>query len=373
MSSPVPVVIRQHARVVVPDRPLDRRLEPDVAAEVVPIGDVLEVAQDLGLGGVLLRPLPLAFEFGVERVLVVEALDVAARARVAVPVPGATDVIGGLERHRRHAEPAQPVQQIEAGHAGADDDHVDVDLVRCLHSRHGALSHSPRAVLRPDGPRSAGRRIVSRPTTGSPRRMVSRYERAHRQHHRSVHRRHAAVPLFGNARGRHRVAVADLVGRERHVRDAQPVRPVGRPCPGRAARREAVRARHVPVPVRQRPPRRSPARLHRHRRLRPVQADDRPQRVAHDGLRCVRPPGRAVRGRDRPTSPHHDRREHLDVPTSAGPPRPGPRSATKHLDHRSAVLPVDAVDLQPDLRRLVRRRRAARPTGGGTDRRVRGR
>ena len=33
-----------------------------------------------------------------------------------------------------------------------------------------------------------------------------------------------------------------------------------------------------------------------------------------------------------------------------------PRPAPQHLDHRSRVLPVDAVDLQPDLQRLVRPR-----------------
>ena len=37
---------------------------------------------------------------------------------------------------------------------------------------------------------------------------------------------------------------------------------------------QALRARHVPVPERRRPPRRPPARLHRHRRLRPLQAHD---------------------------------------------------------------------------------------------------
>ena len=34
---------------------------------------------------------------------------------------------------------------------------------------------------------------------------------------------------------------------------------------------------------------------------------------------------------------------------------PGPRPAPQRVDHRSRVLPVDAVDLQPGLQRLVRR------------------
>ena len=85
-----------------------------------------------------------------------------------------------------------------------------------------------------------------------------------------------------------------------HVLHAQPGRPAGRPRAGRRARREAVRARHVPLPVGYRPARRPPAGLHRHRRVRPLQAHDRAQRAAHDGLRRVRPARRAVRRRDRP-------------------------------------------------------------------------
>ena len=99
-----------------------------------------------------------------------------------------------------------------------------------------------------------------------------------------------------------------------------------------ADRPEAVRARHVPVPVRRRAARRPPARLHRHRRLRPLQADDRAQRPAHDGLRRLRPARRAVRRRrparthgspPRPTSPSC-------APAAAPRPRPRrpPRVAT---------------------------------------------
>ena len=74
----------------------------------------------------------------------------------------------------------------------------------------------------------------------------------------------------------------------------------------RAGAREAVRAGHVPVPVRRGPARRPPAGLHRHRLLRPVPADGRPQRAARDGLRRVRPARRAVRGADRhPPARHH--------------------------------------------------------------------
>ena len=87
------------------------------------------VAQDLGLRRVALGPVPLLLEVGVERVRVVDALDVAAGARVAVPVPRAADTVGGLVDDGREPEPAQLVQHVQPGEPGADDHRVDgVDL-----------------------------------------------------------------------------------------------------------------------------------------------------------------------------------------------------------------------------------------------------
>ncbi|MEJ7720541.1 MAG: hypothetical protein WKF58_08890 [Ilumatobacteraceae bacterium] len=82
------------------------RVELDVPAEIEPVGDVVGVAQDLGLRGVALAPLPLLLQVVVERVRVVHALDVAAGAGIAVPVPGAADVGGRLER--AHGEALAP-------------------------------------------------------------------------------------------------------------------------------------------------------------------------------------------------------------------------------------------------------------------------
>ncbi len=169
----------------------------------------------------------------------------------------------------------------------------------------------------------------------------------------------------------HRAALAGLVGRAPHVRDAEHRRPAGRRRAGRRARREAVRARHVPVSVGQRTARGAPPRLHRHRRVRPLQAHDRPQRAARDGLRRLRPARRAVRRGDRPAPEDHDRSEHRHLPTPAPPARPGPRSAAQRVDHRSRVLPLDPVDLQPGVQRLVRPRPRSRPPDRRVDRRVR--
>ena len=75
-------------------------LEADVPAQVVAVGDVVEVALDLGLRREVLAPHPLLLELRVEAEGVLEAGDVAAGAGVAVPVPGA--------RPRRRPARARP-------------------------------------------------------------------------------------------------------------------------------------------------------------------------------------------------------------------------------------------------------------------------
>ena len=90
------------------------------------VGDVTEVAEDLGLRRVALRPLPLGLELGIEAVRVVDALDVAARTRVAVPVPGAADVVGALDHLRREPEASQAVEHVQPGEPGTHHDDVDV-------------------------------------------------------------------------------------------------------------------------------------------------------------------------------------------------------------------------------------------------------
>ncbi len=158
------------------------------------------------------------------------------------------------------------------------------------------------------------------------------------------------------------------MGRRRHLLRPEPDRPPGRRLRGDARQAEDLRARHVPLPERRRAARRAPAGLHRHRRVRPLLAHDRSQRAAHHGVRCVRPPCRAVRGADRPAPAHHHRGERRELPASAPPPGPGPRPPPLHLDDRRHLLPLDAVDLPEDLQQLVRRRGEE----GAPDRRARG-
>ena len=109
---------------------MTRVFERDVAPQVVAVGDVVDVAQDLGLGRVLLGPLPLLLELGVERVRVEVALHVAARARVAVPEPGAADAVAGLHDAGLEPELAQQMQLVKPGEACAHDECVDAAGIR---------------------------------------------------------------------------------------------------------------------------------------------------------------------------------------------------------------------------------------------------
>ena len=86
---------------------------------------MIDVAQDLRLRAVALRPLPVLLQIVGERERVLQAVDVAAAAGIAVPVPGAADIIAGLEGADLQAELAQAVDGVEAADAGADDDDVE--------------------------------------------------------------------------------------------------------------------------------------------------------------------------------------------------------------------------------------------------------
>ena len=94
-------------------------------AKIEAVGDMVGIGEDFGLRRVFLRPVPLLVQFLRERERILHALDVAARARIAVPVPGAADAAAGLEHPRRKAEPAQPMQHVHPGKARADHDGVE--------------------------------------------------------------------------------------------------------------------------------------------------------------------------------------------------------------------------------------------------------
>jgi hypothetical protein len=112
--------------VLVEDRIGDAGAECDVRPQVESVGDVVQVAKDLRLGGVLLAPVPLLLKLLVKGIRVVHAFDIASRAGVAVPVPDSADTVRGLEHPDGQAGTAQPVQRVQAGEAGPYHHHVDV-------------------------------------------------------------------------------------------------------------------------------------------------------------------------------------------------------------------------------------------------------
>ncbi len=114
----------------VPSRPRDVRAEANVASEIVAIGDEAEVAQNFRLGRVFLRPGPDLLQLRIESIGIVERLNVAPRAWITVPIPGAADVVRRIQAHCRKTGFAQPVEKIEPGEAGAD--HGDIDVLHAL-------------------------------------------------------------------------------------------------------------------------------------------------------------------------------------------------------------------------------------------------
>src|SRR5258706_15150613 len=87
---------------------------------------MVEIAQDLWRSGIALRPLPLPHQFIGERVAVGMAFRIAARTRVAVPVPGASDSRACLQQLDRKTQPiAQAKQLIKAGKPGANDHRIE--------------------------------------------------------------------------------------------------------------------------------------------------------------------------------------------------------------------------------------------------------
>ena len=119
------------------------RLELDAVAQAEPIGGVVQVGEDLGLGGVALGPLPFAREVILEAVLVLQAFDIAAGAGVAIPVPGAANTIAGFDYAGAHAELAQAVEHVQPCEARADDDGIELGggggtrFRQCLGCSHG--------------------------------------------------------------------------------------------------------------------------------------------------------------------------------------------------------------------------------------------
>ena len=149
-SPPSVSTVHSAARLV----PGERRylgLELDVPAEVEAVGNPVEVALELGLGGHELGPLPLLLEVVVEGVGVLDALDVDPGPGVPVPVPGAAHAVTRFQGPYGKAGVPQLLYRVQAGVPSADDD----DLETAGHAAVGRSILLEIGHLIPLSPRSA--------------------------------------------------------------------------------------------------------------------------------------------------------------------------------------------------------------------------
>jgi hypothetical protein len=99
--------------------------ETDVVAQPEAAGHMARVVENFRLRRVAFGPLPVLLQLRRERVRIGQALGVAARARVSVPVPGAADVVAGLVDAHAQAQLTQAMQHVHAGEPGTDHDGVE--------------------------------------------------------------------------------------------------------------------------------------------------------------------------------------------------------------------------------------------------------
>jgi hypothetical protein len=84
----------------------DAGRELDVAPQVEPVRDMADIFQDLRLRRVALGPLPFLLQRLRKRVGIIHALDITARAGIAVPIPRTANAVARLEDANREPEPA---------------------------------------------------------------------------------------------------------------------------------------------------------------------------------------------------------------------------------------------------------------------------
>src|SRR6185295_8582077 len=121
----------------------DAGLELDIAPEIEAVGNVIEIAPDLGVGGIALAPLPLLEQLLAKRIAIGVALGVAARTGVPVPVPGPPDPRTRFQDPGRQPQPvAQGEQLVEPGKSRANDQGIEGSHTllpipwRCRHACH---------------------------------------------------------------------------------------------------------------------------------------------------------------------------------------------------------------------------------------------
>ena len=116
-------------------------VKADIAAQIMAVSNVVGIGQDFRLPRKPLRPRPFLLQFTVKLIGILQTFNVAAGARIAVPIPGAANPVTGFNSRRRQAHLAQAIEQIHASKAGPNNNHIDT--IRHCFFPHDAFSQSP--------------------------------------------------------------------------------------------------------------------------------------------------------------------------------------------------------------------------------------
>ena len=100
----------------------DLAVEAHVFPQVEFFGDAIQVTQIFRLSGEAFLPMPLLEQFLRKRIAIGVAFGIEPRAGIAVPVPGAAEIGGGIQHQCIDPEVGQSLDLVDAGNTGADHD-----------------------------------------------------------------------------------------------------------------------------------------------------------------------------------------------------------------------------------------------------------
>src|SRR4029077_1986165 len=108
-------------------------------AQIKLVGDEVEIAEILRLAGEPLLPMPLLKQLARERIGIGVAFGIETAAWITIPVPGSTEIVGGVEHRCLDPEINQALDLVDPSHARANHNHF-VEELRFL--RHSMLQDS---------------------------------------------------------------------------------------------------------------------------------------------------------------------------------------------------------------------------------------
>src|SRR3546814_6359479 len=118
----------------VPSRPIitkvggrDEAVEANMLAEAETVGDMAEIALELGLAGEMLGPVPFGEELWREGVGVGIAFRVEPGSGITIPPPDADDIGASFQQQHAHLALQKPVKRIESREQGPNENRIIVE------------------------------------------------------------------------------------------------------------------------------------------------------------------------------------------------------------------------------------------------------